>query len=190
MKHAFEKLILVLALVLALAVGAVAIAEAAEPEATPEPEAPASEAAEGEDADSTALEDALEAYYDARESSQAEDLQAELAKYVAAGKLTQEQADLILNYYKERQALRDGTCPNCGYEFQSGYGYGGRGGHGGMGGKGRDGMGGGMRGGRGGMGMYGMRGVQQSYAAGEDAAEEDAALSLGVLENPYRANFL
>ena len=160
MKHFFSGMILTLALVLAIVVGVVALAETAEPQApelpavedaqpsdeAAEPEAPATDTA----TDATALQDALNAYRAAKESSHAEELETELNGYVASGKLTQEQADLILNYYNEQQSLRNGTCPNCGYAFQNngGFGKGGR-----MGGKGGRGHGG--RGGFGGMNGFG-----------------------------------
>ena len=160
MKQLFGKAFLALALALALILGVVALAENVEAEGA-EPELPAAEEAEA--ADSAALEDALDAYYAARDSGRADALEAELKEYVAAGKMTQEQADLILDYCEEQQALRDGVCPNCGYEFQFGGGRGGKGGR--------------MNGGRG--GMHGMR---QSFGA------DDADLGMGMLENPYRAN--
>ena len=164
MKHWIGRIVLALTLVLALALGVAALAENVE--AVPaEPEAPAAESAEA--SDTTALDDALDAYYAAKDSGRADELEAELKEYVAAGKMTQEQADLILNYYKEQQALRDGVCPNCGYEFQTNGGFG-RGGRMGKGGRGMGGM----------HGMGGMRGVPQGYAFGEDlsgaAAQENA----------------
>ena len=164
MKHWIGRAVLALTLALALALGVAALAENVE--AVPaEPEAPAAESAEA--SDTTALDDALDAYYAAKDSGRADELEAELKEYVAAGKMTQEQADLILNYYKEQQALRDGVCPNCGYEFQTNGGYG-RGGRMGKGGRGM----------RGSHGMGGMRGVPQGYAFGEDlsgaAAQENA----------------
>ena len=161
MKQLFGKTFLALALALALILGVVALAENVEAEGA-EPELPAAEA---EAADSAALEDALDAYYAARDSGRADALEAELKEYVAAGKMTQEQADLILDYCEEQQALRDGVCPNCGYEFQFGGGRGSKGGR--------------MNGGRG--GMHGMR---QSFST------DEAAPSMGMLENPYRANMM
>ena len=151
MKHFYSGMLVALALMLAIVMGVVALAETVEPEAPQAPaveEAPAAEQAEDAQSsaatDSTALQDALNAYNAARQSSQMESLEAELNGFVASGKLTQEQADLILNYYKERESLRNGVCPNCGYQFQSngGFGKGGRG-NGGKGGRGnRGGMGG------------------------------------------------
>ena len=105
-------------------------------------------------AEADALKEALEAYAKAKAESRVQSvldaLKEELDALVAAGKLTQEQADLILKYYNEQQSLRNGTCPNCGYAFQNngGFGKGGR-----MGGKGGRGHGG--RGGFGGMNGFG-----------------------------------
>ena len=147
MKHFYSGMLVMLALVLATVMGVVALAESAEPEAAlppaveeaPEVEAPAEDSAAA--SDSTALQDALNAYNAARQSSRVESLEAELQSYVESGKLTQEQADLILNYYNEQEPLRNGVCPNCGYQFQDNGGFGrggrmngGRGGHGGRGG--------------------------------------------------------
>ena len=126
MKH----FIIGIALALALVLGIAAFAETAEPATEPVPalteeapvedtatEAPAAEAETADD--SAALQEALEAYRAAKESEHLDDLTEELNGYVAAGKLTQEQADLILNSMKERMAARNGECPNCGYQFQN-----------------------------------------------------------------------
>ena len=160
MKHYFSGMLIALSLALVLVLGVVALAEndtqtpelpAASdlqaPEAVPAPDdaqAPADSTQSTQD--NTALQEALQAYQAARESTHEQALQDELDGYVAAGKLTQAQADLIMQYYKERQAMRNGTCPSCGYEFQNGKGgrvngngFGGRGGKGGR-------MNGGMRG--------------------------------------------
>lgn len=183
MKQISRKLTLALALILALAMGAIAFAEAADDNQDVELPAESEQAADEAAEDTSALEDAFEAYYEARESGRMDDLQSELDEYVAAGKLTQEQADLILNYYKEQQSLRDGKCPNCGYEFQSGFGYGRDGCMGKGGGRGRGGFGGDMGGGFG--GGRGMRGMPQSYAAEDSAGDANADFSMGLLENPY-----
>ena len=129
-----------IALALVLTLGIVAFAEST-PDATV-PEAPAETATTdttvpetpAKSTDSTALQDALTAYNQARQSTYTENLEAELKGYVESGKLTQEQADLILKYVKDQEALRNGVCPNCGYQFQNG----GKGGHmkGGFGGRG------------------------------------------------------
>ncbi len=150
MKHFFTGMMMALALVTALIVGVVALAESAAPE-VPElpsieeaqPETPQTEQQPADDAtDNTALKEALDAYRAAKQSDRQEALEAELKGYVESGKLTQEQADLILNYVKEQQALRDGTCPGCGYQFRNGNGAGkggrmngGRGMNGGKGGR-------------------------------------------------------
>ena len=170
MKHYFSGMLIALSLALVLVLGVVALAEndtqapelpaagdleaQAEAPAADDAQAPADEAQSTQD--NTALQDALQAYREARQSSHEQELQDELDGYVAAGKLTQEQADLIMNYYKERQAMRNGTCPSCGYQFQNGKGgmngRGGRGGKGGMtngNGFGGRGMGGRMNGGMG-----------------------------------------
>ena len=105
MKQFFSGMLITLALVLAIVVGVVAIAESAETEApqlpateqAPAEAAPEAEAPATESTDSTALKEALDAYNAARQSSKVEGLEAELKGYVESGKLTQEQADLILN---------------------------------------------------------------------------------------------
>lgn len=157
MKHFFSGMMMALALVTALIVGVVALAESAAPEA---PELPSIEEAQPETeqqpaeaaTDNSALMEAFDAYRAAKQSTRQEALEEELKGYVESGKLTQEQADLILNYYRDQQALRDGTCPSCGYQFQNGSGKGGR-----MSG------GRGMNGGKGGRmgGSRGMKGGQQ-----------------------------
>ena len=149
MKHFYSGMLVMLALVLATVMGVVALAESAGTEAPAVEEAPAAEApsADANAADDAALQAALDAYRSARQSAQAESLEAELNGYVAAGKLTREQADLILKYYKDQEALRSGACPNCGYQFANGFGKGGRMGSG-KNGRGNGGFG---QGGRGGM---------------------------------------
>jgi hypothetical protein len=158
MKHYLSGIVIALSLALVLVLGVVALAEN-EPQ-TPElpaasdlqtpteaPDAaPATDGSAQATEDNTALQEALQAYREARESAREQELQNELNGYVADGKLTQEQADLIMNYYKERQSMRNGTCPSCGYQFQNGNdgrmnGRGGKGGrmggmNGGFGGKG------------------------------------------------------
>lgn len=159
MKHFLSKALLIAALALALVLGVVALAENTGTEAPELPAASDVQGAEeqpstgdaGDTADDAALQDALNAYRAAQQSSRAEELEAELNGYVASGKLTQEQADLILKYYKDRESLRNGVCPSCGYQFQNsgkgGFGKGGRG-NGGFG-KGNNGSFGGGRGQRG-----------------------------------------
>ena len=125
MKHS----IIGIALALALVMGVAAFAETTEPVPAVTEEMPA-ESNATEDAateapatrnadDSTALQEAMEAYRAAKESERVDDLTGELNGYVEAGKLTQEQADLILNSVKERMAAKNGECPNCGYQFQN-----------------------------------------------------------------------
>ena len=170
MKHFYSGMLVMLALMLAIVMGVVALAESAEPaaalppavEEAPEAEAPAEDSAAA--SDSTALQDALNAYNAARQSSRVESLEAELQSYVESGKLTQEQADLILNYYNEQESLRNGVCPNCGYQFQDngGFGRGGRmnGGRGGHGGKG---------------GMRGMNGFNQQPGGDQGNTQTNSA---------------
>ena len=147
-----------LALALALVMGLVAFAEPATEPVPVITEDAATESAATEDAsaaqnadDSAALQEAMAAYRAAKQSERVDNLTEELNGYVAAGKLTQEQADLIMKYYKDRQAMRNGTCPSCGYQFQNGrggqmdgngFGRGGRGGRGGKGGRMNGGFGG------------------------------------------------
>ena len=190
MKHFFSGMMIALAMVTALVVGIAALAEATEAEVPelpsveevqPEQEAqqpdqdaqqPAADAA----SDNTALQQAFDAYRAARQSGQQEELEAELKSYVASGKLTQEQADLILNYYKEQEALRNGTCPNCGYQFQNGFG---KGGHG-MGGRG-------MKGGKGGR-MFGgmnMPGQQPFAQQSTDSQASGTAFEFGAQTIPF-----
>lgn len=118
MKHFFSGMLIALALVASLVVGVVAVAENA-PEAPEPPAAEAQQPAEDAATDDAALKEAIEAYRAAKQSERQEALEAELKGFVESGKLTQEQADLILNYVKEQQAKRDGTCPSCGYQFRN-----------------------------------------------------------------------
>ena len=170
------KLFAGLALVLALALGLAAFAEStgagfdetADPEELTEAAEEMTEEAEAEteqpdaaQAENDQLREALDAYRSAKEQNRAADLEEELSAMVSAGQLTQEQADLILNSVKEQQALRDGKCPNCGYQFAAGKGMNGKGGRGRQGGGqqgGRGQQGGGRQGGRGMMGGRGMTG--------------------------------
>ena len=100
----------------------------------------------------TAYQDALDAYQKAKEESRVSELEEELKQMVKDGKLTQEQADLLLKQAKDQQSLSQGVCPNCGYEFGSQFG--GRG-------NGR-----GRKGGRGSLGMSGP-GSMTSESAGQ-----------------------
>ena len=178
MKKIFRISFVITALALSLILCLAAFAETVEPEtpelpavedaAPAEDTAPATDAAPATDSsattDSAALQAALNAYRAAKQSKQITDLESELNEYVAAGTLTQEQADLILKYQKDQAALQNGTCPNCGYQFSSGAGKGGRG----MGGRGG-------KGGRGGMGGKGMRGFGYGYSAQGNATQDNGA---------------
>lgn len=188
MKHFFSGMLIAFTLVAVLITGVIALAENAAPE-TPElpsveesqpeqaqPEQDAQQPAADASSDNTALQDAFDAYRAARQSGQQEELEAELKGYVESGKLTQEQADLILNYYKEQEALRNGTCPNCGYQFQNGFGMGGHG----MGGRG-------MKGGKGGrmFGSMNMPGQQPSTQSGTDSQASGTAFEFGAQTIPF-----
>ena len=118
-----KRMIIAMTLILALVLGAVALAETTEPEApagqsgqaVPEEGAATEDGTEPKDenADAAAApEDAFKALRDARLSTKLEELQTELDEYVAAGKLTQEQAGLIVNSIKEQQEARQskGRC--------------------------------------------------------------------------------
>ena len=188
MKHFFSGMLIAFTLVAVLITGVIALAENAAPEipelpsveeSKPEqaqPEQDAQQPAADASSDNTALQDAFDAYRAARQSDQQEELEAKLKSYVASGKLTQEQADLILNYYKEQEALRNGTCPNCGYQFQNGFG------------KGVHGKGGrGMKGGKGGR-MFGgmnMPGQQPSTQSGTDSQASGTAFEFGAQTIPF-----
>lgn len=98
---------LALAVLLTLSLCAAAIAEGADDSAAGTNEAAA---AEDSQASEDALKEALDAYKsagaDSRKKVRPESLKQELDACVASGKLTREQADLILKYYTEQQALR------------------------------------------------------------------------------------
>ena len=178
---------LTLALVLALALGAAALAEnpaeapsdSAAAEAAKSAMEGAQAAADAAQAEAAALSEALEAYGKAKAESRRIEmltgLKEELDGYVAAGSLTQEQADLILKYYAEQLTLQQNI---------AGSGKGGRMKNGGMNGSGfgRNGqtLNGSMNGiggqdGRGGHGRFGQpqNGTQQN-AAPEANASPDA----------------
>ena len=171
MKHFISGMAIALALALVLVIGVVALAESAgnEADALPAVEdvqpAPEAQPTETETTDDqAALQDAFKALDDARQNSRQESLEAELNGYVDAGKLTREQADLILNYYKDQQSLRNGTCPGCGYQFGNGQRGGMKGSGFGRGGKG------GQRGGMMGNGFG--RGSMQGFAGSAQAMPE------------------
>lgn len=195
MKHTFTGMMFALALILSLILGMAALAENAGAEAPELPAAgdiqPAEEPADAA-TDDAALQEAFKAYQAAKSSSREEALEAELKGYVEAGKLTQEQADLILNWYKERDALRNGACPSCGYQFRNGNGFGGKGGRmngmngmGNMGGRG--GRMNGMNGRQPGMEQNGMNGQQPSQSQSSGSADGMAfgfgAQTLPALDN-------
>lgn len=207
MKHMISGMVIALALALVLVIGVVALAESAEApqlpeagdlqEATEAPEAQAPEEAQPEQAqdtqDAAALQEAMKALNEARQSSHEESLQAELDGYVESGKLTQAQADLIMKYYQDQSALRNGTCPGCGYQFGNGQqgkggrgnrGFGGQGMNGGQqgkGGRGNRGFGGqGMNGGFGGQGTVPGVDGQQPSAPGMQNPGQPNAFNEGI----------
>ena len=98
---------LALAALLAFSLCAAALAEGADVPAEAG-ETPA--ASENTQAQEDALKEALEAYQSLRSGTRKairlESLKKELDTFVASGKLTQEQADLILAYYTEQRAAR------------------------------------------------------------------------------------
>ena len=102
-------LISLMALMLMLTLAVAAMAESTE----------VATAAESTDT-ATALQEAQEAYRAAKQTDSLTEYETELKSMVEAGTLTQEQADLLLNAAKESVALANGTCPNCGYQFQNG----------------------------------------------------------------------
>ena len=120
------KKIIGIALALALVLGIAAFAEGTTTD--PAPVAPAvTEEMNTEEAtestapaadDSAAIQDAFDAYRKAKQDKAMDDLEEELSGYVAAGSMTQEQADLILNSVKERLATKNGECPSCGYDLR------------------------------------------------------------------------
>lgn len=68
------------------------------------------------------LQEAQSAYRSARRANSLNDYEQELKDMVAAGQLTQEQADALLKSAQDCAALQQGVCPSCGYEFSSGRG--------------------------------------------------------------------
>ena len=131
-----KSILIVLALMLAACLSVAALAEspAEAPSDTTAADAAksaideAQAAAEAAQTEAAALTEALEAYGKARAESRKlqllTSLKEELDSYVAAGTLTQEQADLILNYYAEQLTLQQNG---------NGAGMGGKGGRGGKG---------------------------------------------------------
>ena len=106
-----KRTIIALTLILALVLGGAAFAEPVEarnPEpveveaqAPAEDEAPAEPEEAPEEDGEDSLREALDALREARHAAQQEALKEELDGYVAAGTLTQAQADLILNAFAE-----------------------------------------------------------------------------------------
>lgn len=68
------------------------------------------------------LQQAQSAYRSAKRANSLSDYEQELKDMVAAGQLTQEQADALLKSAQDCAALQQGVCPSCGYEFSSGRG--------------------------------------------------------------------
>ena len=136
-EHGHRCILIVLALMIAACLSVAALAEgsaetAADTAAAEAAKAAADEAqaaADAAQAEAIALNEALEAYSKAKAESRKlailTSLKEELDNYVAAGTLTQEQADLILKYYAEQLTL----------QMQNGTGFG-RGGKGGRSDKG------------------------------------------------------
>lgn len=130
MKKMCKAGLMILALTLALALGMAAMAEGTTETV---PEVPAAETeTDAAQAKADALKEALTAYgnakVDSRKQAYLDSLKKELDAFVEAGKLTREQADLIIEYYTEQMTLMQ----------NNGKGFG----RGGMGGKNRqDGMG-------------------------------------------------
>ena len=164
---------MILALILALALGVTALAETADSPAGDPPAADAVTSAT--QAADPALQEAMNALAAARSGSRQADLETELNAYVEAGKLTREQADLILKAYQDQESLRSGVCPNCGYQFSDG-GKGGRmknGSGSGFGGDFGGGKSGGKNGGQNGRGSRGSFGRQQNGSM-QNAAPDPA----------------
>jgi len=118
--------LMILAMMLALSLGLTALAEGT---ADPVPETSVTGTAVDEaQAKANALNEALTAYSnakaDSRKQAYLDSLKQELDAYVAAGKLTQDQADLIYEYYVEQMTLQGNN--------GQGFGRGGKGGRNGQ----------------------------------------------------------
>ena len=111
--------LMILAMMLALSLGLTAMAEGT---VNPAPET--GTVNDEAQAKADALNEALTAYSnakaDSRKQAYLDSLKQELDAYVAAGKLTQEQADLIYEYYVEQMTLQQNS--------GMGFGRGGKGG--------------------------------------------------------------
>ena len=157
--------LMILAMTLALSLGLTALAEGT---ADSVPEAPAAVTAVDEaQAKANALNEALTAYSnakaDSRKQAYLDSLKQELDAYVAAGKLTQDQADLIYKYYVEQMTLRG----------NSGKGFG-RGGKGGRNGQNNQGMN------QNGFGMGGRHGRFGNTMAPAESTPSDSTPSTGT----------
>ena len=132
-----KTILLVLAIMLAACLSVAALAEtsaetpadAAAADAAKAAATEAQAAAEAAQTESTALNEALEAWNKAKAESRKlsilTSLKEELDSFVADGSLTQEQADLILKYYAEQLTLQQ--------QNVTGFGRGSKGGRGGKG---------------------------------------------------------
>ena len=109
MKETKKIAAMLLALMLAVSLGALALAEG---ENDTTAATAAADALKQAEENSQALTDALTAYNNAKQESRKQarlaSLKEELDGYVAAGSLTQEQADLLLNYFAEQIAQGNG----------------------------------------------------------------------------------
>ena len=114
--------LMILAIALALSLGLTALAEGT---ADPVPEMPvAGTAVDETQAKANALNEALTAYSnakaDSRKQAYLDSLKQELDAYVAAGKLTQAQADLIYEYYVEQMTLMGNSGKGFGHDGKGG----------------------------------------------------------------------
>ena len=120
---------LIITLALALALGTAAMAETVPTEAAAvasTEEVVQEQATAGETDDSEAsvtFEDALKALRDARQEARQDELKTELDGYVATGKLTQEQADVILKQFSDKTDQKQGQKHNRRGDRQRGHGW-------------------------------------------------------------------
>ena len=157
--------LMILAMTLALSLGLTALAEGT---ADPAPATPVTGTAVDEaQAKADALNEALTAYSNAKAESRKQayldSLKQELDAYVAAGKLTQDQADLIYEYYVEQMTLRQNN--------GMGSGRGGKGGRNMQNGQGTN---------QNGFGKGGRHGRFSNTAAPGDSAPSNTAPSTGT----------
>lgn len=113
MKKNLVKTVSLLMMALMLAMSFAAYAEETAGQTEAQSETAAAESASSE------LSAALDAYKAAKNSTKIADYESELKEMVAAGQLTQEQADLLLKTMTDAEALKNGVCPECGYEFSA-----------------------------------------------------------------------